>query len=226
MPPHPQVLPANRPGCAGGVCPRARDEGPGAGVWRAGGPPYNPDAFGEVPCVCLRIPTGGGKTVLAAHAVPLLAREWAAMWMRRWRCGWCPAMRFAADAQGAADGGHPYRAALTEAYGPSAAGVRAGRRGADRPAGLGAPRRGGGGDDPELSHRGRGQRNVYSFSESVRAALPGHGRTGAPGVPAAPARRGGDGRGRGAGPRRAAGGLCGPAALEPGQLAGAAPSRS
>ena len=39
------------------------------------GRPYNTDPFGpDVPCVCLRIPTGGGKTVMAAHAVPLLAR--------------------------------------------------------------------------------------------------------------------------------------------------------
>ena len=30
---------------------------------------YHSQAFGEVPCVCLRIPTGGGKTLLAAHAL-------------------------------------------------------------------------------------------------------------------------------------------------------------
>ncbi len=35
------------------------------------GRPYNADAFGaNMPCVCLRIPTGGGKTVMAAHALP------------------------------------------------------------------------------------------------------------------------------------------------------------
>jgi hypothetical protein len=59
-----------------GRSPARAREGPGAGLWRAGGPPYNPMPLAEVPCVCLRIPTGGGKTVLAAHAVPLLAREW------------------------------------------------------------------------------------------------------------------------------------------------------
>ena len=43
------------------------------------GRPYNTDPFGpDVPCVCLRIPTGGGKTLLAAHAVPLLAQHWRA----------------------------------------------------------------------------------------------------------------------------------------------------
>lgn len=30
--------------------------------------------FGEVPCVCLRIPTGGGKTIMAAHAVALAGK--------------------------------------------------------------------------------------------------------------------------------------------------------
>ena len=30
---------------------------------------YTPPGFGGVPCVCMRIPTGGGKTLLAAHAV-------------------------------------------------------------------------------------------------------------------------------------------------------------
>src|SRR5690348_2996715 len=27
--------------------------------------------FGDAPCVCLRVPTGGGKTLLAAHAVAI-----------------------------------------------------------------------------------------------------------------------------------------------------------
>ena len=30
---------------------------------------YDPAALGDVPAVCVRIPTGGGKTFLAAHAV-------------------------------------------------------------------------------------------------------------------------------------------------------------
>ena len=38
--------------------------------------PYRHQPFGETPCVCLRIPTGGGKTLLASHAVPLMARCW------------------------------------------------------------------------------------------------------------------------------------------------------
>ena len=38
--------------------------------------PYRSQPFGDTPCVCLRIPTGGGKTLLASHAIPLMARCW------------------------------------------------------------------------------------------------------------------------------------------------------
>ena len=34
--------------------------------WQAA---YNGDALGDTPAVCVRIPTGGGKTFLAPHAV-------------------------------------------------------------------------------------------------------------------------------------------------------------
>ena len=40
--------------------------------------PYNADSFGQLPCICLRIPTGGGKTLMAAHEVNVLAQEWRA----------------------------------------------------------------------------------------------------------------------------------------------------
>ena len=33
--------------------------------------------FDEVPCICLRIPTGGGKTLLAAHGVAMSFRPFA-----------------------------------------------------------------------------------------------------------------------------------------------------
>ena len=39
--------------------------------------PYRADELGPVPCVCLRIPTGGGKTLMAAHAIPRIAQTWA-----------------------------------------------------------------------------------------------------------------------------------------------------
>lgn len=39
-------------------------------------PAYCPYSFGEVPYLCLRLPTGGGKTVLASHAVRIAARTY------------------------------------------------------------------------------------------------------------------------------------------------------
>ena len=42
----------------------AQLKGPALAFRELVGLPYNPDAFGAVPCVCLRIPTGGGKTLL------------------------------------------------------------------------------------------------------------------------------------------------------------------
>ena len=79
---------------------------------------YNPDPFGpDVPCVCLRIPTGGGKTLLAAHAVPLLARHWrasdapVAVWL-------VPSETIRAQTLTALQTpGHPYRQPLADAYG-------------------------------------------------------------------------------------------------------------
>ncbi|HCF8174940.1 TPA: DEAD/DEAH box helicase family protein, partial [Klebsiella pneumoniae] len=38
--------------------------------------PYQDTAFGEVPCVCLRLPTGGGKTLLAAHVIGEIAQHY------------------------------------------------------------------------------------------------------------------------------------------------------
>ena len=96
----------------------ARTKGPALAFGELAGRPYNLDAFGaQVPCVCLRIPTGGGKTVLAAHAVPLLAREWqgsdapVAVWL-------VPSDAIRQQTLKALQTpGHAYRAALTDAYG-------------------------------------------------------------------------------------------------------------
>ena len=38
--------------------------------------PYKPYSFGEVPYVCLRLPTGGGKTVLASHAIRIASQRY------------------------------------------------------------------------------------------------------------------------------------------------------
>jgi type III restriction enzyme len=37
---------------------------------------YNDAGFPNVPYVCLRLPTGGGKTLLAAHSIPLICDEY------------------------------------------------------------------------------------------------------------------------------------------------------
>ena len=56
----------------------AQIKGPALAFGEQVGRPYNPDPFGETPCVCLRIPTGGGQTLMAGHAVAVLAQAWRA----------------------------------------------------------------------------------------------------------------------------------------------------
>ncbi len=83
------------------------------------GRPYNADPFGQVPCICLRIPTGGGKTLMAAHAVNVLAQEWratdapVAVWL-------VPSDTIRSQTLKALQtAGHPYREALEVSYGSS-----------------------------------------------------------------------------------------------------------
>ena len=85
------------------------------------GRPYNTEPFGAVPCICLRIPTGGGKTLMAAHAVNVLAQDWRAsdapvvVWL-------VPSDTIRSQTLKALQTtGHPYREALEASYG---AGVR------------------------------------------------------------------------------------------------------
>lgn len=40
------------------------------------GQAYDKSAFGDIPCLCLRLPTGGGKTLLGTHAVAAVAKHW------------------------------------------------------------------------------------------------------------------------------------------------------
>ncbi|MFO1218841.1 MAG: DEAD/DEAH box helicase family protein [Burkholderiaceae bacterium] len=79
--------------------------------------PYQAGAFGDTPCVCLRIPTGGGKTLLASHAIALMARTWrqadfpVALWL-------VPSTTIRDQTLRALQQpGHAYRAALQAAYG-------------------------------------------------------------------------------------------------------------
>ncbi len=81
-------------------------------------PPYRSDELGDVPTLCLRIPTGGGKTLMASHAIATIAQACApgrdfpvALWL-------VPSDTIRSQTLGALQTpGHPYRAALEVAYG-------------------------------------------------------------------------------------------------------------
>lgn len=81
------------------------------------GVPYRSDELGEVPTLCLRIPTGGGKTLMASHAIPRIAQAWShrefpvALWL-------VPSDTIRSQTLSALQTpGHAYRAALKSAYG-------------------------------------------------------------------------------------------------------------
>jgi type III restriction enzyme len=79
---------------------------------------YNAEPFGELPCVCLRIPTGGGKTLLATHAVALLAREWPGRHPRPLALWLVPSDTIRSQTLKAlSTPGHPFRTALAQACG-------------------------------------------------------------------------------------------------------------
>ena len=79
---------------------------------------YRPlDALPGVPSVCLRLPTGGGKTILAAHAIAVARDAWVerefpvVLWL-------VPTNTIRAQtAEALRDAGHPYRKVLDEAFG-------------------------------------------------------------------------------------------------------------
>ncbi len=86
--------------------------------WQGVGVPYQParDLSG-LPYVCLRIPTGGGKTYVAAHAVPIAAKELlqtdhsVVLWLTPSRAIRDQTLGHLKDRQ------HPYRRALESALG-------------------------------------------------------------------------------------------------------------
>ncbi len=80
-------------------------------------PPYLSQGFGTTPYACIRIPTGGGKTLLGAHAVAVAARHFTgedkplALWLTPTniiRQQTLAALRTP---------GHPYREALEQHFG-------------------------------------------------------------------------------------------------------------
>jgi type III restriction enzyme len=96
---------------------RAAQVGAASAFQQQTGQPYGTEPFGEVPCVCVRIPTGGGKTLLASHALVAMARDWqandapVAVWL-------VPSDAIRTQTLVALQTpGHPYRSALDEAYG-------------------------------------------------------------------------------------------------------------
>ena len=81
------------------------------------GIPYRRVPFDDVPCVCLRLPTGGGKTLLASHAIVHMAESWrdtdapVALWLT-------PSDTIRSQTLTALQKpGHPYREALEARYG-------------------------------------------------------------------------------------------------------------
>ena len=78
---------------------------------------YLDEPFGPVPCICLRIPTGGGKTPMESHAIVGMARDWhstdapVAVWL-------VPSDAIRSQTLSALQTpGHPYRVALEDACG-------------------------------------------------------------------------------------------------------------
>lgn len=78
--------------------------------------PYH-DLFPGVPCVCLRVPTGGGKTILAAHSLALVGKAVQAsdtpiaLWLTPSDTIRTQTLEALANAQ------HPYRQALAQYFG-------------------------------------------------------------------------------------------------------------
>ena len=73
--------------------------------------------FADVPCVCLRIPTGGGKTLLAAHSVALAGKAVLdsdaplALWLTPSDTIRSQTLEALSNAR------HPYRQALAQHFG-------------------------------------------------------------------------------------------------------------
>jgi type III restriction enzyme len=80
---------------------------------------YTTPHFNHVPYVCLRIPTGGGKTLMAAHAVGRIARH--LLRIDNPACLWVTPSTTIRDQtrNGLQNSHHPYRLALEEELGTS-----------------------------------------------------------------------------------------------------------
>ena len=95
------------------------NEGANVAYYKATKNPYvdAPQIADGTPYICLRIPTGGGKTILAAHAIGVAAKEFlhAPNPMVLWLVPSTPILDQTVDALKNLD--HPYRAALAKDFG-------------------------------------------------------------------------------------------------------------
>lgn len=83
---------------------------------------YQAEPFGEVPCVCLRIPTGGGKTLLGTHAIAALTQGWPGRHPQPLALWLVPSDTIRSQTLRAlATPGHPLREALATACGDNVA---------------------------------------------------------------------------------------------------------
>lgn len=96
----------------------ARVQGAAGAFTALTGYAYRDQPFGETPCVRLRIPTGGGKTLLAAHAVGRMAHEWPGPTPKPLALWLVPSDAIRTQTLSAlATPGHPFREALAAACG-------------------------------------------------------------------------------------------------------------
>lgn len=77
---------------------------------------YNDAGFTNIPYVCLRLPTGGGKTILASHSIPIACKEYLArdfslvIWL-------VPSNAILEQTYNCLiDNNHPYRRVLNETF--------------------------------------------------------------------------------------------------------------
>ena len=98
----------------------ARLLGAGPAFTHVTGYGHNAEPFDDTPCVCLRIPTGGGKTLMAAHAVGRMAREWPSLAPQPLTLWLVPSDTIRAQTLAAlSTPGHPFREALAQGCGES-----------------------------------------------------------------------------------------------------------
>ena len=95
----------------------ARMEGAASAFYRSTQRPYVPvQQFPGMPYICVRVPTGGGKTVIASHAVGITAQEW--LLIERGVVLWLAPTNVIVQQTLSAlrDRHHPYRQALDGAF--------------------------------------------------------------------------------------------------------------